>query len=153
MTIFNNWLKLANAGAELAQAGVRTGQTFLAADSVIRSRTGTIASAMHNPLDADYAELGRMLPEKMIAVSEAISALMAESWKLWAGVGAQWQALSGMASGKPPANDAPGLDFILAGIGILHESRRYPDFFQQFLLGPRAQFRRGSSNLLDQLPQ
>jgi len=88
MQVLDNWLKLTTAGAELAQSGLRTGQTLVASDSVIRSRTETIASAMRNPLDADYAELGRMLPEKITAAGEATNDIITECWRIWSGAGA-----------------------------------------------------------------
>ena len=82
--MFETWFKLAAAGMDVALAGVRTGEAMIAADSVIRSRTDTIAHAMRNPLSADYAELSRLVPEKLGAIGQAATAVSMEAMEIWA---------------------------------------------------------------------
>jgi hypothetical protein len=100
--VFESWFKLFAAGADMAQAAVRTGEAVAAADRVIRRRSDTIARAVQNPVAADYAELGRLIPEKLAASSRATSDVLAESWKIWTEAGRSWQAMwsSGMTGAK-----------------------------------------------------
>ena len=100
--MFESWLKLVTAGADMAQAAVRTGETVAAADRVIRRRSDTIAKAVQNPITADYGELGLLIPEKLAASSRATSDVLTESWKIWAEAGRNWQTMwsSGMTSAK-----------------------------------------------------
>jgi hypothetical protein len=81
--MFETWLKLATAGMDMALAGVRTGEAMIAADSVIRNRSETVAHALRDPLSADYAELSRLVPEKLGAIGQAASAVSMESIGIW----------------------------------------------------------------------
>ncbi len=89
--MFASWLRMVAAGAEMAKAAVHTGETFAAADRVIRNRSATIADALGNPIGADYAELGRLVPEKIAASTRAINDIMAESLVIWAEAARSWQ--------------------------------------------------------------
>ncbi len=89
--MFAIWLRMVAAGAEMAKATVHTGETFTAADRVIRNRSATIADALENPIGADYAELGRLVPEKIAASTRAMNDVMAESLAIWAEAGRSWQ--------------------------------------------------------------
>lgn len=90
--MFAIWLRMVTAGAEMAKAAVHTGETFAAADRVIRNRSATIADAFGNPIGADYAELGRLVPEKIAASTRAMNDIMAESLAIWAEAGRSWQS-------------------------------------------------------------
>lgn len=74
------------ASFQLAQTGVRMVETLSASADVIASRGATIGAALRSPLDADHAELGRMVPEKLEAFSRSGSAI-ADAW--WA-MGSAW---------------------------------------------------------------
>ena len=65
------WGRLMRAGIEMTRASMRVGETVTAADSVVRSRMDKIGQAAFNPLTGDYAELARMVPEKVEALSQA----------------------------------------------------------------------------------
>lgn len=59
------------SGLGLAEAGWKTGEMMRASADVIGSRCQSIAEAALNPLTGDYAELGRMVPEKLDAFSRS----------------------------------------------------------------------------------
>lgn len=89
--MFASWLRMVAAGAEMAKAAVHTGEAFAAADRVVRNRSATIADALGNPIGADYAELGRLVPEKIAASTRAMNDVMTESLAIWAEAGRSWQ--------------------------------------------------------------
>ncbi len=67
------WWDVAQANWETA---LRLGETMVAANSVIGSRTETMRAAARNPLAGDYAELSRMVIEKVDAFAHAGASLM-----------------------------------------------------------------------------
>ena len=83
---FTSWGRIVAASFEMARTGTRMVETISASAEVIASRSVTIRSAYRSPLDADYAELGRMMPEKVDAFSQAGSAIV-DAW--WA-MGSAW---------------------------------------------------------------
>ncbi|WP_404713801.1 hypothetical protein [Sphingomonas sp. MMS24-J13] len=83
---FASWSRMMAASFQLAQTGVRMVETLSASADVIASRGATIGAAMRSPRDADHAELGRMIPEKLEAFSRSGSAI-ADAW--WA-MGSAW---------------------------------------------------------------
>ncbi|MGE0775733.1 MAG: hypothetical protein AB7L36_11950 [Sphingomonadaceae bacterium] len=89
--MFAGWFRLVATTAEMTSAALRTGEALTAADRVIRSRSKTIADACSDPISADYAELGRFIPEKMAAAGRAASDVMTESMAIWTDSQRQWQ--------------------------------------------------------------
>jgi hypothetical protein len=75
------------AAFDLAEVTVKALETVSAAGVVIGARAGVIAAAQQDPLNADHAELGRMLPEKVTAFSQAGAAIAEEWWALQRDVG------------------------------------------------------------------
>ena len=75
------------AAFDLAEVSLKAGEMTMAAGTVISHRAGMIATAQHDPLNADHAELGRMLPEKVKAFSEAGAAAVEELWSLQRDIG------------------------------------------------------------------
>ena len=100
-----------STGFDLAATALRVGETMLAASAVIGSRAGTIRAAAHNPMTADFAELGRMVPEKIEAFSQAGESLMKDIEAVQAETEAQIRhAAAIMTSGKiPTASDMVAL--------------------------------------------
>lgn len=92
--MFQDWFRLMSAGAGMAQAAVRTTEAMSAAGRVIQARSEILADSLKNPMAADYAELGRFIPEKVAATGRAASGVMAESIKIWADAGRWWQAMT-----------------------------------------------------------
>lgn len=73
------WTDPWKLGASMWANGVALSETMLAATNVVGHRSRTIDAAMRDPTQADTAELGRMVPEKMAAFGKAGSAL-AHDW-------------------------------------------------------------------------
>ncbi len=62
---------LASAAARISDASVKISEMMIASGVVIGARMGLMNAALRSPLDADYAELNRMVPEKVAAMSRA----------------------------------------------------------------------------------
>jgi hypothetical protein len=92
-----------SSGFEMAATAIRAGETMLAANAVIGSRVGTMKAAARNPITADYAELARMIPEKVEAFSRAGASLMKDIESAQAETGAQMRHVTAIiTSGKIP---------------------------------------------------
>ncbi len=85
---FAVWSRMMVAGLQMAQTGVRLVETLSASADVIASRGATIGAAMRSPRNADHAELGRMMPEKMEAFSHSGSAIADACWAM----GSAWMS-------------------------------------------------------------
>ncbi len=75
-----------NAGAELMKAAfglvgtsVRTGEMMVASGSVIGARMSIMSNAARRPSDGDYAEIGGMVAEKVVALSR-INEILVDQW-------------------------------------------------------------------------
>ncbi|QAY75867.1 hypothetical protein [Sphingosinicella sp. BN140058] len=75
-------MKLNAAALDLFATGLRSAETMLAADAVIRTRSRMIGDAAAAPHKGDYRELSRMVPEKVAAFGAAGDVLAAE-WRIW----------------------------------------------------------------------
>jgi hypothetical protein len=73
---FTAWSRMLAAQAAMAASSIRAAETLTASLSVIDTRTAIMRAAMADPLSADHAELGRMVPEKIAAFSDAGGAMM-----------------------------------------------------------------------------
>lgn len=100
MNVFSFW-------SDMMTAGKMVGETLDASQSVIASRSATIAAATRNPLTADTHELTTMVAEKSSAFARS-SAILAGDWsRLQGEMFAQAQALGWMwMSGRPPSFQA-----------------------------------------------
>jgi len=91
------------AALDLADVILKAGEMTTAAGAVIGTRVWMIAAAQQDPLNADHAELGRMLPEKVQAFSEAGAAVVEEWSALSRDVGDYMLYLGrAMTTGRPP---------------------------------------------------
>ncbi len=79
---FTYWLRMMSVSLDMGQTAMRAGQTMQASREVIDTRTGIMRSAMTDPLGADHAELGRMIPEKVTAFTSAGQAFVS-GWTAW----------------------------------------------------------------------
>lgn len=68
-------LALSRAGFDMMQGWVALGETLSASQRVAERRGAMMGDAARSPLAGDYAEFGRMLPEKLSAFTGA-----AENW-------------------------------------------------------------------------
>ncbi|MGY2732854.1 hypothetical protein [Sphingomonas sp. UYP23] len=100
---FAYWTRVMSAWGSVGATGERLSETATASHAVIASRTTTIGEAMRSPLSGDYAELGRMVPEKVAAFSQSGTAGLSALMTLQAGYVAQAQELRAMwLRGRPP---------------------------------------------------
>lgn len=87
----------------MTNTSVRAFETWGASGEVITARTKIIDAAVRSPLTGDHRELGRMIPEKVDAFSQAGSATVAAWWKAQSAWMGHMQYLGGMAMrGRPP---------------------------------------------------
>jgi hypothetical protein len=75
----NAWAELMKAGFGLVGTSVRTGEMIMASGSVIGARMSIMGNAARRPFDADYAEIGGMVAEKVVALSRINEALV-DQW-------------------------------------------------------------------------
>jgi hypothetical protein len=73
-------LSFVRAGFGMFEASMKFSEMMLASHSVIGTRVDLMNAAVRDPLGGDYAELGRMVPEKMAAFSRSGAAL-ADEWR------------------------------------------------------------------------
>jgi len=100
------------AALDLAEVTVKAGETISAAGAVIAARFGIMSAALRDPLNADHAELGRMLPEKMRAFAESGAAVIEEWWALNRDVWAYARYLArATTTGRAPSASAV-LEFV-----------------------------------------
>lgn len=97
------WSRMMAAGMTMGRTGARAVETIQAANTVIAARTPLINAAVLSPLTADHQELGRMIPEKVDAFTQAGSAAVVP----WQQAQAAWldhaRHVSAMAMrGRPP---------------------------------------------------
>lgn len=79
------------------RTGERLGATLKASQTVIDSRVRTMADAASEPGRGDYAELARMVPEKVEAFSQASTSLFEDAIAIQAQTAANVGALMAMA--------------------------------------------------------
>ncbi len=94
---FSAWLRLMDAAAGMARTGSRASETLSASNDVIAKRSAIISSAMAVPLTADYAEISRIVPEKIEAFSRSGLAVLKEWTAINAALLAEAQHLGTMA--------------------------------------------------------
>ncbi|WP_439813859.1 hypothetical protein [Zavarzinia sp. CC-PAN008] len=68
--------QMADAWFGMVRTGIAAAETMVAAGTVIGHRTALIADAMQRPWAADHRELGRMVPEKVMAFGQSGSNVM-----------------------------------------------------------------------------
>jgi len=97
------WGRCFTAANVMAKTGVQAAKTIDGAGRVVNARGAIIGNAVMSPWSADYAELGRMLPEKIEALSRAgaaAAAVLLDGQSAWM---TYMQHLSAMTMrGRPP---------------------------------------------------
>lgn len=94
---FEFWLTAFRTSQKLAA-------TMTAASIVVDRRMQTMTEAAQNPLRGDYAELSRMVPEKVEAFSKAGASMIADIAALQAQAWANWSAMAALAAGGRGGN-------------------------------------------------
>lgn len=74
----NAWSELAKASSTMMTTGLQMSEMMAASGSVIGARMTIMGKAASCPAKADYAEIGGMLQEKLIALSQVHQALLAQ---------------------------------------------------------------------------
>lgn len=101
---FTAWTRLMSAGMDLSRTGQDVSATLTASGEVIARRTDMMAAAMRSPLTGDYAELAKMVPEKIDAFSKGGAAMATEWWSMQAAFMTEAQHMGGMMMrGRPPS--------------------------------------------------
>lgn len=99
---FTAWTRLMYAAFDLSRLGLNASATITASQDVIARRTDIMAAAVRSPLTADYAEMARMMPEKVAAFSKSGAAMISELWSMQAASMAEGQHLAAlMMRGRP----------------------------------------------------
>jgi ABC-type taurine transport system substrate-binding protein len=68
---FSAWSRMVSAGLDMQSTWLRSAETMRASGDVIKVRTEMMRAATTAPLTGDYAELSRMVPEKVAAFSRS----------------------------------------------------------------------------------
>ena len=89
---------LFSIGVAAMQTWQRMVETSIATDAVLRARSKVIADAVANPLNADTAELGRMIPEKTRAFGRAGKSISTDMQSLARKLAAQNRDLAKIAA-------------------------------------------------------
>ena len=99
MTPWDFWSRSVSTGLASAQTGLRFAELMRASQEVVASRCDTIAHAARDPLNGNYRELARMVPEKVDAFGSAASSTAADLHAINVDAAANWQQLTAMAMG------------------------------------------------------
>lgn len=103
MTPFEFWTGMWRGGQAMIDTAYKTAETVQAAGTVIDSRSHTMAKMAYDPTTADYAELARMMPEKIAAFSQAGASMFDDLQAVQAHAMANWMLLSKIAArGRVP---------------------------------------------------
>jgi len=118
---FGLWLDLWQSGARSMTAGCRFTEMMQASADVVRSRSATIGHAMRDPLAGDYSELGRMVPEKVEAFSDAARSIVGDVAAIQASMQANAsQAAALMLAGRVPTFAEAGEMWTRSGEALSH---------------------------------
>ncbi len=96
-TTFDFWAGMWRSGVAMAETGIKLAETMQASGAVVDSRSRTMAAASRDPLNADYVELAKMVPEKVEAFSKAGMSAMADLHEIQSQALAHWQQVVGIA--------------------------------------------------------
>jgi hypothetical protein len=100
---FAFYSRMVSAAFDMAGRMQRVSETLTASQAVIAERTAMMGAAARSPLDGDYIELGRMVPEKVEAFGKAGTAMASDWWAMQSAFMAEAQHLGTMAmKGRAP---------------------------------------------------
>ncbi len=101
---FAFYSRLASAAVGIAGTTLRASETLDASREVIARRVEMMGEAARSPLDGNYAELGRMMPEKIDAFARAGAAVAEDWWALQSACMAEMQHMGAIVlQGRPPS--------------------------------------------------
>lgn len=100
---FTFYGRIAAAAFDIVGTAQRAGETVTASEEVIARRTTMMGDAVRSPLDGNYRELSRMVPEKLDAFGKSGAAIAADWWAMHSTLMAQARHVGTMAMrGRAP---------------------------------------------------
>lgn len=100
---FSVYSRMMSAAAGMAATSQRASETIGASGEVIARRVEMMGQAAQSPLDGNYAELGRMVPEKMEAFGKAGAAMADEWWAMQSAIMGEMRHMAAIAmKGRAP---------------------------------------------------
>lgn len=104
MTPWDIWMGMWRSGVGMARTGLQVAETMQASRTVVESRCRTMGRAARDPLNGDYGELARMVPEKVDAFARSASSAWEDMRAIQSDMIANWQQAARLAlSGRPPS--------------------------------------------------
>lgn len=101
---FTFYRRMVSATLDMIGTAQRVSQTMVASNEVIARRTSMMRDAARSPLDGNYAELSRMVPEKVDAFGKAGAAIAGDWWAIQSTILAQAQQVGVLAMrGRAPS--------------------------------------------------
>lgn len=103
--------ELAKANSDMMKTNRRVNEMMVASGSVIGARMGIMGNAARSPAQGDYAEIGGMVQEKVVAVAKVNQALVEQWSAMLADASEQAQHLGRLMFGGRPLSmgDMSGL--------------------------------------------
>ena len=110
-TIFDFWAGMYRTGRVWMQTGDKMSETLQASNTVIDARTGMMQDAARSPMTGNYAELSRMVPEKVEAFSQGAMAALPAMMAMQNQMLANWQQMMriGMSGRLPSARQVEAM--------------------------------------------
>jgi hypothetical protein len=107
----NAWAELAKASSTMMKTNMRLNEMMIASGSVIGARMTIMSDATRSPAKGDYAEIGGMVQEKVVAITKVNKALVEQWTVMLADVTEQARHLSHLMFGGKPLSigDLSGL--------------------------------------------
>ena len=101
---FTAWMRLATVALDMSRTSHRASDLMHASGEVVQKRSGMMAAAMRSPVDGNYVELAKMVPEKVEAFSSAGIAVARQCWTMQLAFLAEAQHLAALfARGCSPS--------------------------------------------------
>lgn len=100
---FSAWSRMVAAGVEMQSTWLRGVETVQASSAVIVARTAKMRAAAGAPLEADFAEFARMVPEKVEAFGRSATSVASDAIAMHAAWTTQIQRVGVMMlAGRAP---------------------------------------------------
>jgi hypothetical protein len=100
---FTFYSRMMSAAFDMAATAQRTTEMLTASQEVIAKRTTMMGEAVRSPVNGDYTELGRMVPEKIDAFAKAGAAMSGDWWAIQSAMMSEARAIGLMAiKGQAP---------------------------------------------------
>lgn len=101
---FRAWSRMVSAGLDMQSTWLRSAETLQASGDVIGARTEMMRAATAAPLSGNYAELSRMVPEKVAAFGRSAEVVARDTMAMQSAWIGQMQRLGMMMlAGRMPS--------------------------------------------------